>query len=205
MNEVTSKPSFVVTKADIEKAMKAVSYALSLTNDHRVEALYRAYNQQAIYADAIQAVFDGYKALNDLLSKMPDEPRWYGVSFGNGNDGVSQSWPSFAVCTNEPYVLARLCLLGQFSYQRKPWANENMEVDGEADYTISATLSEGPNGETEFGAAWMICEVFPMEDDDQEQRRSFLKYDSIEEAARMYGDDDNERASILAVARKEEK
>jgi hypothetical protein len=86
--------------------------------------------------------------------------RWYGVSYGNGNDGVSQSYPSFLVQTDMPWTLARAAMISQ--WKDKVWASENVDIDGDEDYTIYATIYEGPDGETEFGAAYMIAEIFPV-------------------------------------------
>jgi len=88
--------------------------------------------------------------------------RWYGVSYGNGNDGVSQSYPNFLVYTDMPYTLARAAIVSQ--WKDKVWANNNVDIDGEEDYTIYATIYEGSNGETEFGAAYMIAEIFQIAD-----------------------------------------
>jgi hypothetical protein len=44
----------------------------------------------------------------------------------------------------------------------------NIEVDGEAEYGIHATVHEGPRGETAFGAAWLTAELQPADDDDDD-------------------------------------
>lgn len=95
------------------------------------------------------------------------DKRWYGVSTGNGNDGVSQLYPSYAVLTDDPWTLARGAMIASFqpcSAWRRLAINDAY-VDGDADYAVSATLFQGPNGETEFGAAPAIVEVFPMDAD----------------------------------------
>lgn len=94
------------------------------------------------------------------------KPRWYGVSTGNGNDGVSQMYPDYYVYTRFPFELAEFHGVQQWAKKHEEWARENVEVDGEADYTITATFYEGPNGETQFGAAEMIVEVFPVDEVD---------------------------------------
>jgi hypothetical protein len=92
------------------------------------------------------------------------KPRWYGLSRGNGNDGVSHNFPDYFVYTAHPFDLAEHDCIQQL--RDEAWAAENVEVEGEADYTITATLYEGPDGETAFGAAWFIVEVFPADDED---------------------------------------
>lgn len=100
--------------------------------------------------------------------------RTYGVSYGNGNDGVSHLYPAFYCRTDRPYDLARLALITLVSDVYQVWAKDSLGIDGEADYTISAMLREGPDGETEFGAAFLIVDVFP---DDYEGPRD--AYDKL--------------------------
>ena len=106
--------------------------------------------------------FDTYGL--DYESARDATPRWYGVSSGNGNDGVSHTFPDYYVRTSDPWRLAELACVTSFKAGKsREWAKENVEVDGEPDYTLSATIYEGPDGETEFGAAWLIYEVFPVD------------------------------------------
>lgn len=86
--------------------------------------------------------------------------KWYGVSYGNGNDGVSHSYPNYMVYTDDPWTLARAAMVSQ--WKDKVWTNENVDLDHNGDEMVSATIYEGPEGETEFGAAYMIAEVFPV-------------------------------------------
>lgn len=98
--------------------------------------------------------------------KPEPERKWYGVSLGDGNNGVSHTHPDYFVKTADPWVLARAAMLAAVSPKLVAWADEAMDLDGDAEYGITVTLYEGPKGETEFGAAWLICEVFPVSDDD---------------------------------------
>lgn len=109
------------------------------------------------------------------------DSRIYGVSYGNGNDGVSQLYPDFYVRTDEPYRLARCALIDTMrTIAGRNFAARTMEIDGEAEFTISATLMYGPHDESEFGAAWLICEVFPVAESDV--RDSKPMYDSLNKA-----------------------
>lgn len=92
------------------------------------------------------------------------ESRWYAVSSGNGNDGISHAFPDYYVKTNDPWTLARAAMISEWSDRQ--WAAESVEVDGEEDYTIQAVIYEGPDGETQFGAAEMLIDVFPISDDE---------------------------------------
>lgn len=115
----------------------------------------------------------------DFESAREATPRWYGVSSGNGNDGVSHMHPDYYVRTNDPFRLAELAIVSSFKDEWKAKAKKAVDVDGEADYTISATiyepLDEEPPEETEdeyqmsyseANGAWLIYEVFPIDDDE---------------------------------------
>lgn len=92
------------------------------------------------------------------------ESRWYAVSTGNGNDGVSHMFPDYYVKTNDPWLLAHAAMISEWN--DRWWAAENVEVDGGAEYNIQAVIYEGPEGETQFGAAEMLLDVFPVSDDE---------------------------------------
>jgi len=119
---------------------------------------------------------------------MTNTPRWYGVSSGNGNDGVSQMFPDYYVFTSDPWELARLAVVSTFKDGAgKAWCERHLEIDGEADYTIRATIDAPPCDDTPDGeypdlpdymywedaedgrnwsdgnGAWLIFEVFPAE------------------------------------------
>lgn len=120
--------------------------------------------------ERLESGYFGYMIPNplhdlDYESARDATPVWYGVSSGNGNDGVSQSNPDYYVRTADPYRLAELAMVDRFKPESMDWAREAVDVDGERDYTISATIYEGPDGETEFGAAWLCVDVFPVESD----------------------------------------
>ncbi len=88
-----------------------------------------------------------------------NEPRLYAVSSGNGNDGVSHMFPDYYVMTNDPYRLATLAMVSGFKKEFKEAALDACEVDGEAGYTVSATIynpedvdpSEAPAKECDCG------------------------------------------------------
>lgn len=87
----------------------------------------------------------------DYESAVDATPRWYGVSFGNGNDGVSHMWPGFYLKTCEPYVLAVAAMLSHFKAgEGIAWAVENLNVDGEPEYGISATLFNPPDDREDY-------------------------------------------------------
>jgi hypothetical protein len=112
--------------------------------------------------------------------------RLYGVSSGNGNDGVSHMFADYYVMTDDPWRLARLAMVSLFNAEFKSQALESTEVDGESDYTIAAviynpldeTYDEESGSWSDSNGAWLITEVFP----DDEPRDGRPVYDSIESA-----------------------
>jgi len=76
----------------------------------------------------------------DYSSADEATPKLFGVSFGNGNDGVSHMFADYYVKTCDPYALARMATLGYFKPKFQSAADEAMEIDGEADYTISSVI-----------------------------------------------------------------
>lgn len=104
-----------------------------------------------------------YDFLNPGLYEMPDcvgldyesavdaMPRLYGVSFGNGNDGVSHTFARFYVRTCEPYILAAAAVLSEFNAGAgQEFAAVNMEIEGEAEYGISAMILNPHNDRAEY-------------------------------------------------------
>jgi hypothetical protein len=118
---------------------------------------------------------------------MTSEIKLYGVSYGDGNNGVSQMYPDFFVRTNDPWRLARLAAVTQFKVEFQDKAIAQLDVDGEADFTIYANIyepldvEEGDEGYGEWSeanGAWSITIVFPATDEDVTDDRV---YASLEE------------------------
>lgn len=87
----------------------------------------------------------------DYESAVEATPRWYGVSMGNGNDGVSQMYPTMYVKTCEPYTLAAAAMLAEFKPgEGHAWVADNLQVDGGPDYTIAATLYDPPDDRDDY-------------------------------------------------------
>src|SRR5215475_12504119 len=84
----------------------------------------------------------GYSKRSSWLFKPEEimEKRFYGVSSGNGNDGVSHSFPDYYVLTDEPFRLAALAMVTSFNPAFRKAALEAVDINGEADYTISAMI-----------------------------------------------------------------
>lgn len=80
----------------------------------------------------------------DNVAENVAEIRLYGVSTGNGNNGVSQMYANYYVCTNEPWTLARAAAYSCYKPDAWEFLDNELQVDGDEDYTISATLYEEP-------------------------------------------------------------
>ena len=111
---------------------------------------------------------------------LPDKPILYSVSIGDGNDGVSRIVPDYYVKTNNPFHLAVAGLLANFNFATADRLADAVETTGEPDFGVSATLYEWPDGETEFDAAYMICEVYQVEEYDALSDKK--TYESLEAA-----------------------
>ena len=110
------------------------------------------------------------------------QSKYYGVSHGNGNDGVSQLFPDYIVKTNEPYLLARLAAISDFKEGAgQVWARDNMEIDGEADYTIYASFHE--SYETQQERAAMQKRLDAIEDTESDE------YSELDQEIEGYGAD----------------
>ena len=133
----------------------------------------------------------------DIESAAEVTPVWYAVSSGNGNDGVSHSWPDYYVriCPADAYRLAECAMVDTFRPGAgKAWARDNVEVEGEAEYTVSAVIYDPPADETDsededededsgswcdVNGAWQIVEVFPYGGEPDTRAPQF---DSLESA-----------------------
>lgn len=117
-----------------------------------------------------------YESANDATPKL------YAVSSGDGNDGVSHMYPDYYCRTNDPFGLARLATITSIRPAYQNWAAKYVEVDGEAEYTISATLYDPPDSDnwSEHNGAWIIVEVFLIDEKDITDTYK-MKYDNLNE------------------------
>ncbi|MER9680803.1 hypothetical protein NKJ23_15925 [Mesorhizobium sp. M0184] len=87
---------------------------------------------------------------------------------GNGNEG---NYPFAVIQLREkdnPYDALAALVENDFTAGRKTrrFVRNNVEIDGEAEFGIHATVYEGPEGETEFDAAWLTAELQPLDEKD---------------------------------------
>jgi len=87
---------------------------------------------------------------------------------GNGNEGNFVR----AIVTLSPGQCphAALCALVANDYipgrRVRRHIMREISTDGEAEFGISATVYEGPDGETDFGAAYLTAELNPLDAND---------------------------------------
>lgn len=108
------------------------------------------------------------------IHKVDDtlETRLYGVSTGNGNDGVSHTFADFYVRTHDPYLLAEAATYDSYKPQAWSYIDDSLTIDGEPEYTIYATLYEEP-GKPENneacpecnGEGWLLCNASTLSED----------------------------------------
>ena len=109
---------------------------------------------------------------------MP-KTRVYGVSTGDGNNGVSHMHADYYVRTDDPWELARRALRSKFKPEQQDEVEMLADIDGDEDYTISAVIyddpglappsdddDEGSDWFDDSGPAWFILEVFPENDEE---------------------------------------
>ena len=109
----------------------------------------------------------------DYESAAEATPHWYAVSSGDGNNGVSHMFPDYYVRTADPYRLAELAMLTSFKTEYREQVKDEMTVDGEADYVITAVLANPLDEEydeddemwCDVNGAYLLIDVFPVDDD----------------------------------------
>jgi hypothetical protein len=113
------------------------------------------------------------------------ESRVYGVSTGNGNDGVSHIFANYYVKTDSPWLLAHCAVLSEFKQGKgQEFAIESTDIDGESDYTITATIYDPPRDEQDFPVSETESGKWIVDDAPDEE------YDSEEDAIDAYLEND---------------
>lgn len=98
--------------------------------------------------------------------------RTYLYRRGDGNEG--NFIRSLITLTNEnPYAALRALVVNDYIAGRSVRRHiiRTIEIDGEADYRIHATVFEGPKGQTAFGAAYITAELQPLTQEDADHYR----------------------------------
>lgn len=87
---------------------------------------------------------------------------------GDGNEGNFPRAIIDVAETENPYAAIRALLANDYISGRKVRRHiiARTEIDGEADHALYATVHEGPNGESAYGAAWITADMSPVTEDD---------------------------------------
>ena len=114
----------------------------------------------------------------------------YELRLGNGNVGNYHRANIAMEDSDCPYSFMNVVFANEYlagKYRKHAYANT--VVDGEAEYTIHATIFDGPKGETEMGAAFMTASLEPTESDatfsvkEYLDRGAMMKYKKIMQSA----------------------
>lgn len=105
---------------------------------------------------------------------------------GDGNEGnfiravvplqdEEDAWAALAALTVNDYVAG--CAVRRHIMRR-------IETEGEREFGLHAWVSEGPAGETVFGAAWLTSELQPLSDKEAREYRgtNTMAYDTLRAA-----------------------
>lgn len=92
---------------------------------------------------------------------------------GNGNEG---NYPRMIIelgAKDNAYDALRVLVENDYIAGKKTRRHirHNIQIDGEPEFSVQATVYEGPEGETEFGAAWITAELQPLKAEDLEYYR----------------------------------
>ncbi len=87
---------------------------------------------------------------------------------GDGNEG---NFPRAIIDLEEnesPYAALRALVVNDYIAGKRVRRHiiRTIEIDGEADYGVLATVYEGPSGEQAFGAAYITAELEPVSEKD---------------------------------------
>ena len=103
---------------------------------------------------------------------------------GDGNEG---NYPQFVVelTDNEsPYAALRALVVNRYieGNALRAYVTAEIQIDGEAEYGVSATVYEGPEGEQAFGAAWITAELEPLTGKSAEYYKGRYNRNSLRES-----------------------
>ena len=99
----------------------------------------------------------------------------YGVSVGDGNDGVSHLHYDYSISVPdglEVYDFTNYLIRNLFVPGSYRWAKRNVMTSGEPEYTFALYWLDPPKspGWSEHNGSWKIIEVFPLSPDDIRER-----------------------------------
>ena len=104
--------------------------------------------------------------------------RYYEYRLGNGNDGCYPRAIIELEDNENPYAAIKAFVVNRYivGSKTRKYISKNIEIDGEKEYTIYATVYEGPKGETEIGAAWLCAEMRHIPEDDMDDYAEYERW-----------------------------
>ena len=83
---------------------------------------------------------------------------------GNGNEGNFVRAIIDLKDNESPYAALRALVVNDYIAGKRVRRHiiRTIEIDGGADYGVNATVYEGPDGETDFGCAYITAELWPL-------------------------------------------
>lgn len=104
---------------------------------------------------------------------------------GNGNEGNYQRAIVQLRPTESPYAALRALVVNDYIAGKRARRHiiRTIEIDGEADYGVQATVYEGPSGETKFGAAYITAALEPIDNPDEYSVQCSTLRDSLDRGA----------------------
>lgn len=87
---------------------------------------------------------------------------------GDGNEGNFIRALVEIAPGEDPYAALKALLANDYIAGKRVRRHiiKHVQIDGEADYGIHATVYEGPEGEQSFGAAWLTAELQTLSPED---------------------------------------
>lgn len=92
---------------------------------------------------------------------------------GDGNEGNFIRALVELSDADNPYAALKALLVNDYipGKSRRRYIAKHVQIDGEADYSIYATVYQGPRGEMAFDAAWLTAELQRLDEKDAEYYR----------------------------------
>jgi hypothetical protein len=103
----------------------------------------------------------------------------YIFSRGNGNEGNSPRFIVKLKASDNPWAALEALVTNEYIARGRIRRHiaANIKSEGEKQFIIRATVYEGPNGEQDFGSAWLTASLEPIHSDLDYQESKYNTYD----------------------------
>lgn len=93
--------------------------------------------------------------------------RTYLYRRGDGNEGNFVRFLVILTDKDDPYAALRALVANDYIAERRHII-QNIDVNGDAEYSLHAAVHEGPEGERAFDAAWLTADLQRVSEADKE-------------------------------------